>query len=70
MDRKLVLVFADANGTELSLTYPYVASEIEQADITTLINTIITNGSIFAIVPVTCKSATVYDITPTSYNVD
>lgn len=70
MNKKLVLVFADANGKEFSLSWNYVSSELSQSNVSALITAILTNGSIFANVPVTCKSATAYDITPTSYSVN
>ena len=69
MNRKIVFTFADSNGKEFTLSYSYAANEIEQSDITALKNAIIANGSIFANVPVTCKSIVVYDITATSYEV-
>ena len=69
-EKKLVLTFADANGKEFILSYNYISDDVQQTYITALISAIIANGSIFANVPVSCKSAVVYSTTATSYNVN
>ena len=66
---KLVMTFADSNGKEFSLSYPHITEDLEQTSVTALINAIITNGSIFATVPVTCKSAKLVTITDTAFTV-
>ena len=68
---KAVLVFSDSNGKEITQSYNYVKDPetFTQQMMTTLINAILTNGSIFATVPVVCKSAKIVTTTPTDYTV-
>ncbi len=55
---KLVLGFETATGKTMTLTYNHADSSATTAHVKALMNGIITNGSIFATVPVTAKSAT------------
>ncbi len=55
---KLVLGFETAAGKSMTLTYNYAKPSATTAQVKALMNGIITNGSIFAAVPATAKSAT------------
>mgnify|MGYP002626953580 CR=1 FL=1 len=57
MAAKLALTFADANGSNVKMSYNYAAPEVESSDVNTAVQAIITNGSIFSAVPVSAKSA-------------
>ena len=59
MSTKLVLTFIGSDDKNVKLNYNYVDTEVEQSDIQTLTQTIITNGSIFTNPPVKAKKATI-----------
>ena len=66
--RKLELTFVNSEGKNMTLSYGYISSELEDADVKSLMTGIISNGSIFANTPVTAKSAKV--VTTTEEDVD
>ena len=68
MSAKLVLTFADASSNSVKMTYSHADPEVEASDVSTAIQAIITNGSIFAAVPVTAKSAKIITTTETAYD--
>ena len=55
---KLVLGFETAAGKSMTLTYNHANPSATAAQVKALMNGIIANGSIFATVPATAKSAT------------
>ena len=55
MAAKLVITFADADGKNAKMSYS--SADAEASDVRAAVQTIITNGSIFATVPVSAKSA-------------
>ena len=57
MAAKLVLTFLDAESKNMKLSYSQMDNEAEASDVRAAVQTIITNGSIFATVPVSAKSA-------------
>ena len=65
MAAKLILTFADANGSNVKMSYSHANAEVEASDVRTAVQTIITNGSIFSAVPVSAKSATLSVTTDT-----
>ena len=69
MATKLVLTFAGSNGSTATHNFSYADPEATVASVKALMNGIIANGSIYANVPLTVKSAktvttpeTVYDL--------
>ena len=53
MSARLVLTFSANNGGDVVFSYPYADDEVEASDVQTLMQTMITNGSIFSVPPVT-----------------
>lgn len=68
MATKLVLTFAGSNGTTATHNFNYADPEATTASVKALVNGIIANGSIYANVPVTAKSAKVVTTTETAYD--
>lgn len=66
---KLVLDFLTAAEKTTRFTYNYADANNEASDVTTLMNAIITNGSIFKNVPVTKKAAKLVATEETAYNI-
>ena len=56
MAARLVLNFAGTSG-DVTMSYNYADTSVSASDIKNLMNTIITNGSIFVNPPVSSKSA-------------
>ena len=54
--KKLVLTFAGTNG-DVTFSYAYVKDSVTTSNVKSLVNGLITNGSIFANPPVSAKSA-------------
>ena len=68
---KLVLEFTDAGGISRTFNYNYIESTAAtQTRIKNLMNSMITNGSIFAHVPMTKKAARLVTTTETNVEVD
>ncbi len=65
---KLVLGFETAEGKSMKLTYNHANPSATTAQVKALLNGIITNGSIFAAVPVTAKSATQVTTSESEYD--
>lgn len=65
MSARLVLTFSANNGGDVVFSYPYADDEVEASDVQTLMQTMITNGSIFSVPPVTAKSAKLITTTET-----
>ena len=63
---KLVMTFANSNGTEHSIIYNYVDANTADVTVKALVNGIIANGSIFSNVPATAKSAAIVTTTQTA----
>ena len=68
MAAKLGLEFTDANGKSCTIRYSHVDEDVSSSDVVALVNGIITNGSIFATVPVSAKDATIVVTTETKIN--
>ena len=60
---KLVLTFEAGDGSPFVHVYNYADPEATAADVKALVNGIIANGSIFARIPVTAKSAEIVSMT-------
>ena len=54
---RIVMVFADANGANVTFSYSYAKSNPSTSSIKNLVNGLITNGDIFVHPPVSAKSA-------------
>ena len=67
---KLEMKFGTSEGDTLTLSYKYVKSTMTDEDVTVLMSTIITNGSIFASVPVISRSAKLVTTTESEYELD
>ena len=67
---KLVMTFANSNGTEHSMIYNYADAETPSSAVRALVNGIIANGSIFSNVPATAKSAAIVTTTQTAVNLN
>jgi hypothetical protein len=65
-----VIEFATATGETTSLSYNYIKPEASTAAVKALAGGIITNGSIFANVPVLTKSVKLVTTTETEYDLD
>lgn len=65
---KLVMTFTGTNNNDVTLSYNYAKSDASTANIKSLIQGIITNGSIFSNPPVSAKEAKL--ITTTETEVD
>ena len=65
--RKLVMGFKTTDGENITLSYNHISSAITQSEITALMNGIITNGSIYAKVPASKVSASVFTTTEQDY---
>ena len=56
---RIVMVFADANGANVTFSYSYAKSNPSTSNVKNLVNGLITNGDIFVHPPVSAKSAKV-----------
>ncbi len=65
---KLVLGFQNASGTNMTLSYSHAKASATAAQVKSLMNGIIANGSIFANVPATAKSAKIVTTTEAEYD--
>ncbi len=65
---KLVLGFETASGKSMTLSYNYAKQTATLANVKALMNGIIANGSIFANVPATSKSAKTVTTTENEYD--
>lgn len=65
---KLVLGFQNASGTSMTLSYNHADSSATLANVKALMNGIIANGSIFANIPATAKSAKIVTTTESEYD--
>ena len=65
---KLALVFKDAENNNVNLNYKYAEPEVSASTVKTLTDAIVTNGSIFAKIPVSAKSAKI--VTTTEDEID
>ncbi len=65
---KLVLGFQNASGTSMTLSYNHAKASATTAQVKALMNGIIANGSIFANVPATAKSAKIVETTESEYD--
>lgn len=68
MANKLVLEFYDANGAVVKQTYNYASGSATTANVKSLMSGLITNGDIFATVPIDQKSAKLVQTTETEYD--
>ena len=66
---RLELEFADNNNNSIFFTINYAKSNATTENVKALINAIINNGDIFALVPVTAKSAKIITTTENDYNI-
>lgn len=65
----LKIVYNTAEGNTVTHSWRYANADATQNNVNTLINTTITNGSIFAKVPVSAKSAQMVTTTEEDYTV-
>ncbi|MBQ3653675.1 MAG: DUF2922 family protein [Synergistaceae bacterium] len=65
---KLVLTFVGSSGNTISSTFNYADPEATAANVKALMNGMIANGSIYANVPVTAKSAKTVTTTENAYD--
>lgn len=65
---KLVLGFENGSGHAVSISYSYAKPSATLANVKSLMNGIIANGSIFENVPVTAKSAKTVTTTENVYD--
>lgn len=56
---KLVCVFADADGNNITMSYNYADPEVSTSSVQAFCQGVITNGSIFDKIPLRIKSAKV-----------
>ena len=66
---KLVLEFQDANGKNIFFMFNYAKPSTSLANINSLMQAIINNGSIFKRVPVTAKSAKTVTTSENTYDI-
>ncbi len=66
---KLVITFLDTTGTERIFSFRYAKMNATDAQVKTLVQTIIANGSIFTHVPVKAKSAILATTTETTMDI-
>ena len=66
----LVITFLDGYSTERNFSFKYAKPAATAANIKTLAQTIIANGSIFAHIPVTAKSAKLVTTTETDVDIN
>ncbi len=66
----LVLTFGDTYDRDLVAVYPYIDTEVEAASVKALMQSIIANGSIFDLPPVTMKSAKIVETDETFIDLD
>lgn len=66
---RLVLTFVNSSGNDVVMTFDYADPSISNSAVKNLMNTIITNGSIYDNVPVTAKSAKMVITSETEYNI-
>ena len=67
---KLVMRFGTSSGDTTTLSYNYIKPDIDAEHVGVLMAGIITNGSIFANVPVIEKSAKLVTTTESEYELD
>lgn len=65
----LKIVYNTTDGNTVTHSWRYANADATQNNVTSLINTTITNGSIFAKVPVSAKSAQIVVTTEKPYTV-
>jgi len=65
---KLVLEFNTGDGGTTTHSYKYINPEITTARVKTIMNTTISNGSIFEKVPVSIKAAKVVTTTESDFD--
>ena len=65
---KLELGFLDSNGRNVIFSYNHAKASATAAQVKALMNGIIANGSIFANVPATAKSAKIVTTTEAEYD--
>lgn len=65
MSTKLVLDFADAEGSNVRFSYSYVDPDVTSANVRALVNTILTNATLFEKEPTIAKTATLVTTTET-----
>ena len=70
MSAKLVITFAGSNGSNVKFSYGYADQEVEASNVSTLVQTIITNGSIFNNPPVSVKTAKMVVTTETPFSLN
>ncbi len=68
MATKLVLTFAGSNGTTTTHSFNYANPEATAANVKTLVNGIIANGSIYANIPQIAKGAKTVTTTEAAYD--
>ena len=69
MATKLVIELADANNETTKYSYSYADGEVTTSRVKSLVNALITNGSIFEKVPVAAKSAKLVVTTETEVDI-
>ena len=67
---KLVLSFATMEGESMILSYNHVDPEVAAAKVKSLVNGILTAGSIFSKVPVLAKSAKLVTSTENEFDLN
>jgi len=65
MATKLTLQFKDASGSNIRYSFNYADPEVDATDVKTLMQTMITNGSIYQKPPITIVSAKTVTTTET-----
>ena len=68
MSAKLVMTFADADGANVTFSYPYAKDNATTNSVKNLANGLITNGSIFANPPISIKTAKIVITSETPYD--
>lgn len=67
---KLSLTFATQTGSSSTLSFKYANPNVASAKVKALINGIISNGSLWANVPVSAKSAKIVIIDEEKFDID
>ena len=67
---KLVLEFATMEGESMTLSYNHVDPEVAAAKVKSLVNGILTAGSIFAKTPVLAKGAKIVTTSESEYDLN
>ncbi len=68
MASRLLLEFKDASNATVKFSYNYANPEVAPNDVKSLVQAMITNGSIFAHPPVTAVSAKLIEISESEIN--